>query len=651
MIDSPPRRGRTGASVPDRRPAGAVSPALLALPILLALLVGATGAPAAVPDELAEVPRPVLDNLEAAAREQIVEERGKLDALLEAGAREAELAAAFGGMGRLYYLNDFTAAAEACFVNAVRLEPDEFRWHYFLGALYPAAGRVEEAEASLERALELRGDYLPAWIRLGRAQLRLGRLEAAAESFGRALELEPASAAAEHGLGQVAFERGDFAAAIRHFQRTLELQPAADQTHYQLGLAYRELGERELALEHLKQNRQSAVVFEDPLIDNLYQLVGSAKLHFDSAIELLRQSRPELAIEQLRMAIEKRPDQFMYHHNLAGALAVVGEKDEAIAEYRRVLELNPGYPNAHFNLAMMLVERGEIEEAALHLEQAHRNDPGDLVAHLEWATALSQLGRPEEAALELGRVLDKDPGNGQALLNLATVQAQLGRPAAAVATLQELLGGDATPEEASQAWVQLGRLAEQGGDLGRAVAAYRSALAADEASRGARLALARGLARQGSYSEAAIHFGHAVGLDPSDPEAHFGRALSLMLSESYGAAREALEESVARHPANAPLVHLLARLLAAAPDDAVRDGDRGLELARQVFERQQTIDHAETVAMALAELGRFDEAAEWQRGVVARAEQARGPAAAAGPRRRLELYEGGRACRAPWIDG
>lgn len=602
--------------------------------------------------ELREIPQPVLDNLESAVREQLVEERQKVDTELagyQAGTGDdGRLAEAFGALGRLYYLNDFSRAAEASFLNAIELAPSTFQWRYYLGALYPVLGRLEDAEAQLIAALELRADYVPALIRLGRAQLDLGKLDQAVARFEAALVIDPANAAAHQGLGRVAFEGGDFQGAIEQFERALEIQPEANLIHYQLGLAYRELGDRERALENLKLNRHQDVRLDDPLINNLYRIVRSAKLHFNSGIELLEQNRPELAIEQLEMAIEQRPGQFTYHHNLAAALGLIGRDDEAIEQYRKVLELNPEYPNAHFNLAMLLVKRDQVAEASRHFELAHRYDPEDLVAHTEWATALSLLGEPERAAAELGKVLDQDPTYGKALLNLATVQAKIGRTAAAEATLAELLEGDATAEERAAGHHRRGKIYEQQGDIARAVAAYRAAVGLNDDLGEAHVALAVLLARRQEFAEAAVHFGRGVELEPDDLSSHFGQGLALILAERYVEAREALEASAELHPEDLPIVHLLARLLAAAPDVAARDGGRALEIARRVFSKRQSIDHAETIAMALAETGRYEEAAAWQRDIIAQARRQPAPGSLVTLEQRLAQYERGEPVRAPW---
>ena len=91
-------------------------------------------------------------------------------------------------------------------------------------------------------------------------------------------------------------------------------------------------------------------------------------------------------------------------------------------------------------------------------------------------------------------------------------------------------------------------------------------------------------------------------------------------------------------------------MLAAAPDDGVRDGARALALVQELMKGTKTTAIGETLAMAMAELGQFRDAADVQRGVMAAAQQA---GLARDVRRmtaNLRLYERGQACRMPWPD-
>ena len=113
-----------------------------------------------------------------------------------------------------------------------------------------------------------------------------------------------------------------------------------------------------------------------------------------------------------------------------------------------------------------------------------------------------------------------------------------------------------------------------------------------------------------------------------------------MLFESgrYAEARRTLDETSARFPGDVATRHLLARLLAVSPDDAVRDGARAVELAQSVVDEQPALDHLETLAMAMAEAGRFDDAVTWQQRALEAERQAAGGNS---PQRldRLALYQ------------
>jgi hypothetical protein len=56
------------------------------------------------------------------------------------------------------------------------------------------------------------------------------------------------------------------------------------------------------------------------------------------------------------------------------------------------------------------------------------------------------------------------------------------------------------------------------------------------------------------------------------------------------------------------------------------------------------------MAMALAELGRFDEASQWQRNAIGMASQSGRLALAGRLAVNLRLYEARRPCRVPWTD-
>jgi hypothetical protein len=116
----------------------------------------------------------------------------------------------------------------------------------------------------------------------------------------------------------------------------------------------------------------------------------------------------------------------------------------------------------------------------------------------------------------------------------------------------------------------------------------------------------------------------------------------------YREARTRLEADVRTYPEQPGFAHALARLLAAAPDDAVRDGRRALTIVEALMTEGRSPATGETMAMALAETGRFDDAVRWQRDVLAAAQKAARTEMIPRLSANLRLYQNRQPCREPW---
>ena len=139
--------------------------------------------------------------------------------------------------------------------------------------------------------------------------------------------------------------------------------------------------------------------------------------------------------------------------------------------------------------------------------------------------------------------------------------------------------------------------------------------------------------------------------DPDLVEAAFGEAMALVVLHRWGDARARLERAVEAHHGDPGVAHALARLLAAAPDERVRDGARALTMVDRLASQGRTFDLGETMAMALAEVGAHDRAAALQRDLITGARRAGLPDVIRRLEENLQRYARGEACRAPWPDG
>jgi predicted TPR repeat methyltransferase len=98
-------------------------------------------------------------------------------------------------------------------------------FHYNLGIVLKALGRLDEAGASYERAIALKPDYVDAHNNLGNVLKALGRRDQAKASFERALQYNPGNADTHYSLGMLCCGLGLRYEAEAHFRDCLAYDP------------------------------------------------------------------------------------------------------------------------------------------------------------------------------------------------------------------------------------------------------------------------------------------------------------------------------------------------------------------------------------------------------------------------------------------
>ena len=521
--------------------------------------------------------------------------------------------------------------------------PEDHRWHYYLGVIHQDEGRTEAAIEEFSTANELEG-YVPALIRLGDLELGRNRLDRARPHYARALEAHQSSAAAHYGLGRIDAAQGDLAAAVGHFQKALELQPQADRIHYLLGQAYRRMGDMDLARVHLEQSGPTRIGFYDPLMVELQRQSVGANAALDRGAEARMQGLYDVALREYRAAVEADPDNANARRSLGAILAITGAATEAIAEFQTALEIEPDRPDALFALGHLLAQQGRPEEARPRLARVADLDPRHAQARLALGALLSAAGEWEAAASRYREILAVEPTSAEARLELGRVLVQTGRAAAGVAEFDRVIAADVEDDYEARAHYYRAIAELRGGDEDGGAARLRQALELDPTLAEASQTLAGLLIRRGRFAEAVAELDRLLEVQPANAQARLAQMSALVLAGDFGGALRRLEEDLTVLPESPEIKFNLARLLACGPDRAARDGTRAVLLARELTAAAPNLLHLETLAMALAEAGRTDEAAERQQQLVDRARGAGNQALAGRLAANLELYRRGETC-------
>ena len=641
-----------------------LSPAAVVQALTAALLlIGFVSTEPSLALELEPMPATDLSAEEPEVRAQLEERGARLARLLEEWSPKEDLrtdeaagvvAEAFAEMGGLHYLYGHLQVARTAFSNALQLareidHPRRLQWVYLLAVVRTDLGAADVALAGLDEVLSERPQDLAVLIRKAELLVNLGRFEEAEQVFLRAQKVAPNQAAVLAGLGALASQQGQHEHAIEMLQAALELQPEADSLYYALGQSLRTVGRVDEARAALRKNKQGLTRFPDPWVDALSRDNMSSLALRHEADGAMRRGEMERAGDLFQRYLLRQPEDAVATYNLGMTQLARQQRAQGLRSLRRAMELDPEFSAPHFFLASALAEDGLFDEALVHYRRAHELDPTEPDFLAEYATLLARQGRSTEALSLLAAAVEEQPRVGQLRLRYGAVLVNSGRIDEARPILQELAGAGVQSHVQAEALYHLAQLDLRAGRSVEAQGKLERARELDPGSAATNVALAQLLAGAGELDRALPLFEMASRGRPRDENAHFGRSMTLLLLERDVDAVRVLEEALEWLPGHPGLRHLLARVLATSDSAPARDGERAARMAEELVRERLTMDHAETFAMALAEVGRWDEAIVWQQRVLDRASSAgAAPATLSRLREALELYRSGRVPRDPW---
>ncbi len=123
----------------------------------------------------------------------------------------------------------------------------------------------------------------------------------------------------------------------------------------------------------------------------------------------MRQRLYALAKEKFELVLALRPDRTRGHHNLAVALAGLGQTKEALEHFHIALAKYPNDPDLLNNLAGALIREERRDEGVQHLQRVLEMNPEHVAALTNFGSALLRAGHPEGAIPYYRRAIKVKP--------------------------------------------------------------------------------------------------------------------------------------------------------------------------------------------------------------------------------------------------
>lgn len=217
---------------------------------------------------------------------------------------------------------------------------------------------TEEAERLIQRARESyqRRDYVAALTDLREVEGN-----------------HPHFADVHHLMGLCLSLLGQPDAALEHFDRAVAENEDYVEAHLNRAITLNELGRYDEASDAF--DRAAASERESGGRFSSSESARIANAHAAVAELYLAAGAPGRAADELRTALELRPDFHDLRNRLGEALLQHGELDAAREEFERALEGNGRFLRARLNLGLLLYRAGDHEGAREQWEESRSQDP------------------------------------------------------------------------------------------------------------------------------------------------------------------------------------------------------------------------------------------------------------------------------------
>jgi tetratricopeptide (TPR) repeat protein len=335
-----------------------------------------------------------------------------------------------------------------------------------------------------------------------------------------------------------------------------------------------------------------------------------------------------------------------------------GRFDEAVAHWSEAVRLSPRVNDYRCALGLTLLSMGRLDEADAQYRGALGRDPGRTDAWYNLGIVKLRMGKPDRAERCFRQVLELEPESADDLAMLGQAVWRQGRRPEGVEVLERALARDSRQADA---WHGLGVAYLAQGRGAEAIEALQQTLRYNPRQLSARSELGVALGRAGRWGEAVpCHLEAVQTLDRSEKQlaAMGGRipdvdgipqlvlfqcrlAYALHFCGQQRAAVEFYRAAGEHDPRWPEQFAAKARQLAADPDPGLRDPQQACELAEQAVAgvADPPADLLDTLAVALAARGDFDEATRTGQQALDKATAAGDITVANGIRDRLLLYQ------------
>lgn len=187
-------------------------------------------------------------------------------------------------------------------------------------------GEVSYSIAYYQKAIEIDPDYDRAYYYLGHLYDKIGQTQKAKECFECCIALDPYDYVTYNDLGSLYETQEEYDKALELVEQSLSIHPTYGRALFNMGVIYHRLGNDTLAMEYY---HRAIDEFDSPYLFLNMSAIYIAWKEYEEAIEVLD------------FGMERFEDSVNLHYNKACCLSILGREELALLELKRAMEIEP----------------------------------------------------------------------------------------------------------------------------------------------------------------------------------------------------------------------------------------------------------------------------------------------------------------------
>jgi O-antigen biosynthesis protein len=352
----------------------------------------------------------------------------QLKQLLQAAVQQPNSASIQFELGQLYFESQQWQPAINCYLQAIKISPQEAKYYVHLGRAWSQVNNHDQANlayyqgfslkpeevsgknyfllgekllkqnsrqkaiACYRQAISKQPNLIEAYWRLGEILIGIGNYQGAASSYRQAIKVQPSQAHSYLLLGKVFYQQQQWQPALACYQKAVELEPNNADLQHNLG----EIFTRQQRWSDAAVAYRQAIALQ-PNYSWSHNNLGDA---------LLKLEQWQTAAKAYCQAIKLKGDFVWSHYNLGEALAKLEQWDEALTAYQTAQQLEPNLPEPRQKIGEVLRQRTKSsrQEALNYSLEQIAQDPDNVELYHQ---AISLDKQNHQLYLGLGKALFK----------------------------------------------------------------------------------------------------------------------------------------------------------------------------------------------------------------------------------------------------